>query len=246
MKLYTKDMLENYLRNDWILDLLRELESDEDKAFRTHAWLKEMDNKRMIYADVYGDLLTRPSGLKVLDVGGGYTALTKRLAEYQDYTLLDFMAHGGNQAYLNGVFSRRDSSLAVADWYEYASSSPDYDLIIANDLFPDVDQRLALFLDRFLGKCKEMRITITFYNTPKFYTTKRTNDSEIMTFLSYDGEITSLILNKYLDRSDASKEELCSLKDFKESIYRNGRQICYIRLKGGLSEPPAIGERLAT
>ena len=52
---YRKEMLKKYLNNDWILDMLRESMSENEKDIRTNKWLVEMDNKRMIYADVYGD-----------------------------------------------------------------------------------------------------------------------------------------------------------------------------------------------
>ena len=80
-------MLEEYKKNDWILELLNKEEEEADTEVRTHQWLKEMDNKRMIYSDVYGDLLKECRELSVLDVGGAYTSLTKRMLENVDYNL---------------------------------------------------------------------------------------------------------------------------------------------------------------
>lgn len=120
------------------------------------------------------------------------------------------------------------------DWYEQELDE-DFDIVIANDLFPDVDQRLELFIDRFIQKCKEMRLLLTFYNTPRFYTTKRVDDTEILTFLSWDGEITAMKLQKYDNYFvDTTQEEIQKMKSTRESIYRNGRQCAYLKLKGKL------------
>ena len=71
---YRRDGLKNYLKNDWIIKVLNENMSDEEKEIRTNKWLSEMDNKRMIYADVYGDILRgEQRNARVLDVGGEST-----------------------------------------------------------------------------------------------------------------------------------------------------------------------------
>lgn len=165
-------------------------------------------------------------------LGGGYTSLTKVLAQNCEYTLLDFMAHGGND-YLKSIAREYKIQWMSRDWYD--ADIEKYDIIIANDIFPDVDQRLELFLDKMLKRCKELRLVLTYYNKPKFYTTKRTDDLEIMTFLSWDGEITGLKLKKYLDRmNDTAKYELDNMQDIQSSIFYNGRQVSYINLKGEL------------
>ena len=230
---YTNDMLKDYMKNDWVYDLLLKNMISGEEIIKTNKWLIEMDNKRLIYADVYGDILkgkTDPR-LKVLDVGGGINSLTKVLAKNTSYYLLDFLAHGGEN-YLQHVCSNYNIFWIKSDWYE--ALSEEYDVIIANDIFPDVDMRLDLFLKKALPRCKECRLVLTYYNTPKFYTTKRVDDSEIMTFLSWDGEILGMKMEKYLSRMDATKQDLIEMKDNYESIYQNGRQVCFIKLKGDL------------
>ena len=238
MKTYNNQDLQEYNSNDWIKELLdKQLrENKAEDAVRYNKWLYEMDNKRMIYAEVYGDLL-RPQSLsnkqKVLDVGGGYTSLTRILAENCDYTLVDFLAHGGEEEAI--AYNRNEKMNWInMDWYNM-NIDDNYDIVISNDLFPDVDQRMELFIEKFLPVCKEIRLVLTYYNTPKFYTTKRIDDPEVMTFLSWDGEITSIKLRKYLSRIiDTSTEELDMMKTETSSIYRNGRQVSYIRIKGDL------------
>lgn len=233
MKTYTKANLEEYNQNDWILKMIQENMVQEEEIIRTNKWLQEMDNKRMIYADVYGDILLNKKEARVLDVGGGYTAITKVIAKNCKYTLLDFMAHGGDD-YLKLAAQGYKIQWVQKDWYDV--DMEEYDIIIANDIFPDVDQRLELFLDKMLKHCKELRLVLTYYNKPKFYTTKRTDDLEIMTFLSWDGEITGLKLKKYLDRINHTVEsELDNMKNIQSSIFHNGRQVSYITLKGDLN-----------
>lgn len=235
MKNYQKSDLENYLQNDWIYQMLSDEECEAEKEIRTNEWMSTMENKRMVYADVYGDILRfeKEEGKtkwRVLDVGGGFSALTKVLARNTDYTLVDFLAHGGNE-----YVRTQDVHLIEKDWNEVELEGP-YDLVIANDIFPDVDQRMELFIDRMLPICRELRLVLTYYNSPKFYTTKRTDDSEIMTFLSWDGEITALKLKKYVHRLfDTPAEQIEEMKDNFSSIYWNGRQVSYIRIKGDLA-----------
>ena len=135
-------MLEEYKKNDWILELLNKEEEEADTEVRTHQWLKEMDNKRMIYSDVYGDLLKECRELSVLDVGGAYTSLTKRMLENVDYNLLDFIAHGGENT-IGAIEKRCNKEFWInSDWMDVQCEDRAYDVIIANDIFPDVDQRM--------------------------------------------------------------------------------------------------------
>lgn len=232
MKTYTETDLEEYLKNDWVMALLRQNSNEQEKEIRTNQWLMDMDNKRLIYADVYGDILREKTSIKVLDVGGGYNSLTKILAAHSQYTLLDFMAHGGD-FYLSKMSEQYHINWLEKDWYELEKME-DYDVIIANDIFPDVDQRLELFIEKMIPHCHELRLVLTYYNTPCFYTTKRVDDSEIMTFLSWDGEITGIKLRRYMDRSDATEYELDEMKSNNSSIYRNGRQVSYMVINGDL------------
>lgn len=232
MKTYTKTDLEEYLKNDWILNLIKQNSNEKEKEIRTNQWMLDMDNKRLIYADVYGDILKAETMKKVLDVGGGYNSLTKVLAAHSQYTLLDFMAHGGG-GYLREKAESYHINWLEQDWYE-VNITENYDVIVANDIFPDADQRLELFIEKMLPHCHELRLVITYYNKPCFYTTKRIDDSEIMTFLSWDGEITAAKLQKYISRSNATKQELDAMKNNFDSIYYNGRQVSYIVIKGDL------------
>lgn len=226
MKTYTEADLRKYMKNDWIYKLLNDNSKNDDTRY--DEWLYQIEAKRMIYADVYGDLLkTNTKKRKVLDIGGGVSSLTPLLADNCEYTLVDFLAHGGEEK-----VNKCSMMWENMDWYDMEINDA-YDIVIANDIFPDVDQRLELFVDKFLPYCKELRLVMTYYNNAKFYLTKRCDDPELMTFLSWDGEITALKMMKYLSCAlDTTKEELESMKYEKSSIYRNGRHVSYIILKG--------------
>lgn len=232
MRTYREKDLEEYVKNDWIMSMLEINMIEEEQKIRTNQWLINMENKRLIYADVYGDILRMQSSRKVLDVGGGLNSLTKILAANSQYTLLDFLAHGGKE-YLTEIEEKSHIRWVEKDWYEIEKME-NYDVIIANDIFPDVDQRMELFISRMLPYCRELRLVVTYYNCPCFYTTKRIDDSEIMTFLSWDGEITAMKLKKYIDRSNANVKELEEMKVNVDSIYQNGRQVSYLVIQGDL------------
>lgn len=223
--------LDKYKKNDWILRFMEKNTSPEEEKIRTNEWMKTMENKRFIYSLVYGDFLTERTSTKVLDIGGGYSSLTKVLAANCDYTLLDFMAHGGEE-YMKENDRKYNIKWINSDWYNTELDNQ-YDVIIANDIFPDVDQRMELFIDKMLPRSRELRLVLTYYNSPRFYTAKRVDDSEILTFLSWDGEITALKLMKYKERLiDTTEEELGRMQSNNESIFRNGRQVSYVVLKG--------------
>lgn len=235
MQLYNNTNLQKYLKDDWILKMMNEeneMWGGEEEA-RTNQWMYEMENKRMIYADMYGDIIKGGFRGAVLDVGGGYNTLTKILSSNCQYYLLDYMAHDTIDNFKQ-LAKKYAINWLNCDWYSIEDDKQ-WEIVIANDIFPNVDQRLEIFLDKFLPNCKELRILVTFYNTPRFYVTQRVDDSEKLTFLSWDGEITALKLLKYESRFiDTDVNGISNLKAFSESIYRNGRQVAYIRLKGDL------------
>ena len=56
---------------------------------------------------------------------------------------------------------------------------------------------------------------------------------EILTILCYDGEMVASKLDKYLSRLiDTEKEDLIEMRTDISSIYKNGRQVAYIRMWG--------------
>ncbi|KAA3646367.1 MAG: class I SAM-dependent methyltransferase [Chloroflexi bacterium] len=230
MMLFNEALLETYRQNDVVLQLLNTTSETDDANFTSQQWLRESFPKRMIYSYLYGDLLnqaTQPR--KVLDVGGGYTALTRLLAQKHDYLLLDILAHDNNTELLQVETAFDNRFWSNTDWYEFNPQSG-YDLVIANDIFPNVDQRLEIFLDRYLPHCHELRLTLTYYNVPRWYKVKRTDAKEIFHMLAWDGEQVSQVLDGYLDR--IASPDLSYLQKNPTSLFANQRQVCMVVLHG--------------
>ena len=205
MILFTKTILNEY--KDSLMGLLENNKVDSV----SHKWLLESKPKRMIYTVMYGDLFGGRPPQKILDVGGGYTGLTKTLTEKNEYHLIDLEKNN-------------------IDWYDF---KPDkYDLVMANDLFPNVDQRLELFIRKFIPRCKEMRLSLTYHNQPHFYKTKRTDADEILFMLAYEGLQVESILDNYADRIAGYNPDL--LLTSPESLFANGRLVAYVSIKGDL------------
>jgi len=206
--IFTNKELKEYIAQG---DTIGKLLGSADNAFASHRWLLDSLPKRAIYDNLYGDLLKADSPKRILDVGGGFCSLSKILIDRHDYHLLDIMAHDDASAL--GDFLIRE------DWYTFEPG--EYDIVIVNDLFPNVDQRLELFLEKYLPTTKEIRMSLTYYNTPKFYTTKRIDADEIFCQLAYDGRQIKDILERFFDDDF---DELYWMLD-PPSIFPNGRQI---------------------
>ena len=231
MRLLMHNMLDAYLRDDVILRLLDEHSHEGDEAFTTQRWLRDSGPKRCIYRELYGDLLDGSRrGARVLDVGGGYTGLSRLLARPTDYTLLDIMSHDSLEGVRAVEREEGCSFLIDRDWLQFAEVADEYDLIIANDLFPNVDQRLGLFLERYLPRCVELRLSLTYYNTPRWYPVKRLDGEEVFHMVAWDGETTRRVLERFAAHMD--RPRLSTLLKNPPSLYSNGRQVCLAHLRG--------------
>lgn len=238
-RLLSQDAVDEYLGNDVILQMLDEHSQDSDEAFTTQQWLRQSDPKRYIYREVYGDLLKRAQpDLRVLDVGGGYNALTRLLARHVDYTLLDIMCHDSCESVRAVEREEGCEFLAPSDWLDFHKQAGEYDIIIANDLFPNVDQRLDLFLELYAPKCAELRLVLTYYNTPRWYEVKRMDGEEVFHMMAWSGKITQDALMPHLAESD--HQTLSAMLENPPSLYANGRQVCLTRIPGNLVKSPNL------
>lgn len=231
MIFFDPNLQKQYKKKDPILKLLESSSSNFDNKFTSHQWLLESITKRMIYFYMYGDLLSENLEPKtVLDVGGGYSSLTKILLKKHNYTLLDLMAHDSEDMVeqIQSILEKR--FWRDIDWYDFEPRNH-YDLIIANDLFPNVDQRLETFFDKYLPLCDELRLLITYYNTSRWYKVKRIGADEIFHMMAWNGVHVKQILKKYIDSSNEKK--LNQLLGNPPSLFSNNRQVCMIKLRGG-------------
>lgn len=113
------------------------------------------------------------------------------------------------------------------DWYEWPPI--DVDVIIANDLFPNVDQRLELFLQKYLPHCKEMRLSLTYFDKPKWYQARRVDGDEVLTMLQWDGFRLWDLLS-----SNRYGGYLITWKKY-PGEFPNGRKVLLVWLEGGLA-----------
>lgn len=229
MQRITQEAVDRYLADDWIARLLDDEPHAANRALTCDRWLRETPPKRLIFAALYGDLLDE-GGRSVLDVGGGLSSLSQRLARRHRLTILDLLAH--DDAAQLAAFARDcpQAEIVTEDWYRY---EPDhaFDVVVANDLFPNVDQRLELFLARYLPLCREMRLSLTYYNEPRFYLTRRIDGEEILCMLAWTGAMTREALLPYAER--ISQPDFAEFEARDRSPYPNRRQVCVLRLAGG-------------
>jgi hypothetical protein len=231
MIFFDQEMLRTYAEIDPLLSMMGSAASDNDDTFTSHRWLKESMPKRLIFFHMYGDLLgAKEPGKKVLDVGGGFTGLTRKMLENHDYQLLDIMAHDrhGSLRAIEGATAR--SFWVNSDWYDWEPKG-EYDLVIANDLFPNVDQRLEEFLEKYLLLCREMRISLTYYNKRRWYRVKRMDGDEIFHMMAWSGSDVRRVLQKYVHRISNPRLEL--LEEERPSLFPNGRLVCLVGFCGG-------------
>jgi hypothetical protein len=230
MQRISREALEHYCRDDRIARLLAAESRPGDEDLTSQRWLRQTPAKRLIFDMLYGDLLDG-AGRHVLDVGGGLSALTRRLAARHRYELVELLAHDPLDADLHGFAAA--VTFHHCDWWEHDFVAP-FDVIVANDLFPNADQRLSLFLERALPAAKEVRLSLTYYNEPRFYLTRRIDADEILCLLAWDGRQTAATLAPYAKRITAPDWHDFDCAD--GSVFDNGRQVVMLSLLGDLAD----------
>lgn len=224
------ESLAGYMVQDWVAAALHDATLSGDDELTCQKWLMETPAKRFAFSILYGDLV-REGGRRILDIDGGLSSLTRLLAGRNSYELIDLLAHDNPSLVQRFVASAPAFKLVRDDWYE-VSPRGIYDVVTAADLFPNVDQRLALFLERMLPITREIRLSLTIYNQPRFYMTRRIGADEIFCMLAWNGQQAKAALRPFVDRIVQPKLELLDIAD--DSVYSNGRQVCLITLKGGV------------
>jgi hypothetical protein len=231
MELVGQSSIEHYLRDDVIAGYYEAVPSVNPlRALRCQQWLEASPAKRMIFSRLYGDVLLRPDRQRrLVDVGGGLTALTPRLVSHSDYLLVDpLQDHDGNGAG-ELVDLADDLRLERRDWLTHKLDQP-ADIMTANDLFPNVDQRLSLFLAWAVPQAREIRLSLTFHNSPRWYAVQRLDAEERLSVLAFDGDRTREALRPYAPRVTGWLPTL--FDSTQPSVYPNGRQVILLTLKG--------------
>jgi hypothetical protein len=161
-------------------------------------WLLESEAKRMIAWVAYEHLLVG-RGRKILDVGAGFSSLSYALAERHDYTIAELCVHDEPPEGLHVI---------RGDWWDLPGG--DYDLVMAVDIFPNADQRLAEFVARYEGR---LRMILTTY-PDRWYRVQRLDAEEQLTIRAWDWYQTERVLGQYANPLP--------------SVFPNGRQIALV------------------
>jgi hypothetical protein len=200
-----------------------------DEGLTCQKWLRQNPPKRAVWQKLYGDLIFDGEKKTILDIGGGITSLSMHLGINHKYTLADILAHDSGQ-YQAAIDRVGNDFIFSKDWISISPAQ--YDLIIANDIFPNVDQRLDLFLQFALPQTKKVRLSLTFYENPRYYLTKRIDAEEILCMLAWDSEMLKLCLKKYIDK--IIDVNFSIFDNQPQSLFENGRQVCILEMQGNL------------
>ena len=215
--------LNNYMINDYLLPVFSD--GDYNGQFGSNRWLKESKQKRMVFDRVYGDLLiAQEKRLNILDIGGGINLAQKRITKHNNLTIIDLLSHDAADA-AKSFCDENNINLICDDWYARKNMFEEFDLIVAVDLFPNVDQRFEAFMATLADAKVKFRLLLTYYNKPRFYNVKRIDADEYMCLSAWSG---ANIVNTMTSLGfDDWKKDINKIAVDKKSIYPNGRGISY-------------------
>lgn len=227
---YTKGDLDSYMTNDYISNWLAVSTTQNEQKLGCNKWLTDSPMKRLVFHDIYADLLDKKNMRNILDIGGGVTAYTKILGDFHEYTLIDMLSHD-DQSIAEEIFQEHNITFLKDDWYN-VSFKNSFDCVICNDLFPNVDQRIKLFLEKLLPISRSIRVLLTYHNNDRFYKVKRTDADEVMFLQAWSGKQLGQVLESIFPELERSILE--GLSSDRPSLYANGRLISLLRVDQSL------------
>lgn len=164
-------------------------------------WLRESSGKRRAFELCYEDILKPGFCRIVADVGGGLSHVTETLLKMGNYILVDPLHHvsaaeaGALNCYVESF------SLHKIDWFDFGFEESE--LVIANDIFPNVDFRLGAFLDRvLLSDARELRLVLTVFYEQKFMEVQRVDSGELLIVIPLPIEVVCSELDTFCRGSD--------------------------------------------
>ena len=203
-----------------------------------NTWLRDMAWKRDLTALIFGDLIFAENRERrsILEIGGSLSAITLKMLERFDYNLIEKATHETEDEYRNLEAHLGTQFVVIDDWSKY-SLQKFYDIIIANDIFPNVDMRLYEFIERYLPYAQELRITLTYYENTIFEV-QRIGSGEQLTILPWNLDdivrFFQWFFSKYPDLcnniafEEATKQ--MRYEDYQGTIFGNRRNIIYCRI----------------
>ena len=220
---FSKKKLQIYLENDFVLEQL----SSRKKFKNTYYddWILENSAKRMIYSEIIKQL--NPFKKKsLIDVGGGIHYFTNYFANNFSYTLIDPLYNFDKIKLKNFRKNQSNMNHIKSDWINYNGKKAK--LMLANDLFPNIDQRIEQFIKFAKKYCETLFLIATFHNEPKSYLTKRTDANEFLWVSQFSGFLLTNILQRVgLNISYYHKNKIRRLN---ENLFLNNRQVILLKI----------------
>jgi hypothetical protein len=191
-------------------------------------WHVQSAWKRALGSLVYGDLMDGPRR-KILEVGGGLSGITWHLARAHDYSLVELATHEGQRDYEFVEAEVGRPFVTFGDWGQLPAPVPQ-DLVIANDLFPNVDQRLDAFLDKYLSAAREMRLTLTYYENT-VWQVRRITSGETLTVKPWGLRDVTRTLDRLAEVFGPYDRSQLIYEDYEGRLFTNRRNILWVRLR---------------
>jgi hypothetical protein len=219
-------------RGDQLLETCLE---PADRLFRelgvtatANAWYLQSAWKRALGVLVYGDLLKDSEASRVLEIGGGLSGITLALANAHDYHLVDLATHEDETDYRRVEEHLARPFAVIGDW-DSLSTPEIQDVIIATDLFPNVDQRLDGFLTKYLPCAREMRLTLTYYEHTAWQV-RRVSSGETLTIKPWGLADVTRVLDELADEFGSYDRGELVYVDYEGTLFANRRNILFVRL----------------
>jgi len=189
--------------------------------------------KQVVAYDMYHDLLFKKKNLKILEIGGGLSFLTKRLADRHDYKVIDICNNKSksiDQSFFGYNLKIEKSNIVkFNDWfYNPEHILEHYDIVIANDLFPNVDQRLYQFMSKYKPYTKQIRLSLTYHSMNSFWQVK-TNYGEHLTIRPWNVSMISEFLQSHWEFIDGKENVWSKYEDMKE-IFKSDTNVMTVRM----------------
>lgn len=189
-------------------------------AAESNRWLEGQAWKRVVTDWVYRPLLENPDW-PVLDVGGGLGAPVVELARNPLYELVERATHEGREAYQRLEASIGRGFVRTEDWAETDAWDG---TIVANDVFPNVDQRLQRFLDRCASKATRVRASLTYY-PDLYFDVVRKPSGEHLVMKAANAELVQLAVSRFAETVGEEWDEEVPWEDMRNVLFTNQRNI---------------------
>jgi len=228
--LYKKKVYNKYYKN---IKKTKQLFNKKHIFGEANEWLLKLDWKIPVSGLMFDDLINTDKKQKILEIAGSLSWFTLELLSKHDYTLIEKGFHENLSDYKNMQDIVEHKFVILEDWYDF-NITENYDLIIANDLFPNADQRLYEFIDKYIDFAKNIRLTLT-YSENTFFEVKRLESGETLYMRPWGlrniKDFFNFLYESYNITTDHA-EIFAEIKyqNLKDIVFQNNRNILFLEL----------------